>query len=419
MTQMTDVESIRSVIAKLAALPAPRPADAERLRTQFGSERLSELILIARLQKKACLKFGPGVWWVTEKSLQQATPWQIAKLKSQWLGDAKAYDLCCGIGGDAMQLALRASGTCQLVAVDSDPRVIEYADANLQFITAKTLDNTGAAERTTTVCADARSIAIEAGASLHVDPDRRAGGKRTTRPEDYQPQLDDVMAMVGKASSAIIKLAPAAILPEPIQRSGHRCWMSLSGSVREQTVLLGESTERAGQQVGTVSAAVGRRDGAFSIFSADSQMLNAKAKPANAPMAFLVDPDAAIRAAGLTETFAETYSLRTLGGSAGFLTGDADFLTGDSGTLTEKMANIGQIAWAGSCDHRKLRKEFRKRNWYPETIKVRGTDHDPAKWVKQFRQCGETPVTLWIGRTGQRVFAAVSVKSAPAKQRIG
>ncbi len=119
----------------------------------------------------------------------------------------------------------------------------------------------------------------------------------------------------------------------------------------------------------------------------------------------LVDPDAAIRAAGLTETFARMHACKILGSPSGFLTCD------DSALITPSISPMvvtGTVIWSGSCDDRKLRKELRSRGVYPAIIKVRGTDHDPAMLAKRYRKCGDEPVTLWIGRTGSGVFAAIT-----------
>ncbi|TWU33780.1 methyltransferase domain-containing protein [Novipirellula artificiosorum] len=397
------IETYRAIIAELAsslgAGASPTPAEVKRLRKQFGQDRVNELLSVASLQKKACQKFGDGVWWVTEKSLQQATAWQVAKIKSAWIGQQRVYDLCCGIGGDAMQLASRAD----VVAIDLDPVMATFAEANLQEMASR-----GPLGKAEVRCGDATEVPLPSGVGVHIDPDRRSGGKRTTRPEDYQPGLDQVLQVARPAVSAIIKLAPAAEVPVAMSDATHRCWISLSGRVREQVVLVGEAVERSGQVEGTRSAVSVRADGSFRTFSLSAhqrqQGANDRSHEASGPGAVLVDPDASVRAAGLTDAFAKVHALSLLGGPAGFLTCEAS----EVGRLSEDvMAVVGRVIWAGGCDHRKLRRELRNRDYYPEVIKVRGTGHDPAKWSQQLRSCGTIPITLWIGRAAGRVFAAI------------
>ena len=123
------------------------------------------------------------------------------------------------------------------------------------------------------------------------------------------------------------------------------------------------------------------------------------------PLSVLIDPDPSIRAAGLTEAFAHQHGFKLLGPPSGFLTcEDAKLIT----PTTATMAVMGHVIWSGACDDRKLRREFRSRGFFPETVKVRGTDHDPAALARRYRKCGEHPVTLWIGRASDRVVAAIT-----------
>ena len=203
------------------------------------------------------------------------------------------------------------------------------------------------------------------------------------------------------AETALVKLAPAADLdPDPVN-SAHRCWISLQRTVREQTLLTGLAIDRAGLKPNERSAAVVRADGTTAWYRTRS-CSDEPLGTANVPLKVLIDPDPAIRAAGLTESFARDHELRLLHRASGFLTGD------EFTSELNLLATVGEVFWTGACDDRKLRRELRAHDVYPQTIKVRGTDHDPAVLVKRYRDCGQTPVTLWIGRAGRRMFAAMT-----------
>ncbi|TWU35278.1 hypothetical protein Q31b_53740 [Novipirellula aureliae] len=407
----------QQTIAELIESMPPSPKLVERIRKQFGTQLADECLAAANLQIKARRKFGDGIWWVTEKSLQQATPWQVAKLKATWLGNGTIYDLCCGVGGDSIGFARQTldrpeNAQTNIVAVDVDPVLIRFAQANLDW----TFSQMQATATASVVGADVTQMTLPNRVSVHIDPDRRAMDRsknrsvngRSIRPEDYKPTLDQTMRLLENTDAALIKMAPAAALPESIVNVSHRSWISLSGSVREQTVLLGNAMERAGQLANRVSAVAVDFEGNAQSFSIGSDQPpsgpSLKTEPASAPGQIMVDPDAAIRAAGLTEAFAQQYQLQTLGGPAGFLTGDG--LGASAKDIP--MAIVGQVAYSGSCDNRKLRRELRSRNYSVQRVKVRGTDHDPATWSRQLRDCGEIPVTLWIGRTRKRVYAAIT-----------
>jgi len=51
-------------------------------------------------------------------------------------------------------------------------------------------------------------------ASWHIDPDRRIEGKRSTRVEFHEPDLDALEAVAGPNPKAALKLAPATKLPD-------------------------------------------------------------------------------------------------------------------------------------------------------------------------------------------------------------
>lgn len=388
------------LISRLAEQRGVDSNTITRLRQELGHELAALVVSVAALQPKARKKFGPGVWWATARSLQQATPWQVARLKAPWLGDGVTYDLCCGVGGDTMQLATRGP----VVAVDRDHTLVEMVAANL-------VESGAAAGQFQAICGDVTLIEIPRRAAVHIDPDRRAGGdhragRRTSQPDQYEPAWSDVLAIIAKTGHAVVKLAPAGKLDITRVPGSHRCWISLAGSVREQSLLSGSAVELANLQPDSRSAVALANDGSACWFLSETDDLGA-APPDRCvqPREVLIDPDAAIRAAGLTEAYARKHALAMLGSPSGYLTCDS------SATLLSSsapMAVIGEVIWSGSCDDRKLRKELRHRGVYPAVIKVRGTHHDPAQLFKRYRKCGDQPVALWIGRTGSGVVAALT-----------
>jgi SAM-dependent methyltransferase len=350
------------------------------------------------LQRRAVKKLGKGDWSVTSRALQQSTPWQVARMKASWFDDGLVYDLCCGLGGDAIQLLKRGP----VVAVDTDAALLALTRSNLATVNGK--------HAFEVQCADETSIDLPEGVSIHIDPDRRPDEGRTVQPEHYLPPWTDVCKLVTPAKSSIVKLAPAATFDSDGLPPHHRCGISLQGRVREQTRLCGHSIERSELVAGSRSAVSIRADGTEIWYRPGAAIASVRAQTVEKPMQCLIDPDAAIRAAGLTETFADQFELRLLGRASGFLT--ADVLVPE----VDLLAVTGKVIWVGACDDRKLRRQFRAMNVYPQTIKVRGTEHDPAALTKRYRDCGQTPVTLWIGRAGKRVFAAMT---NPRKPKAG
>lgn len=399
------------------------------IRTQIGPELAGFITTVANLQTKAKLKLqAPDepqrIWWGTEKSFQQATPWQVARLKSKWFANRPVFDLCCGNGGDALQLKNRGP----VVAVDSDPLIAELVAANLsvehvdhnlgvepsadfQEPKADADPSSQPALTSQVICSDVMNLHLPASSWINIDPDRRpdtkntntqplqAGAKRISNPDHYQPCWQSVVELVLNSSGACIKLAPAANPDVTQLADSHRCWISLSGSVREQTLLYGGVLANSELPASGRSAVALKSDGSSHWFIASPEMVTQRAPITDKPQNWLVDPDAAIRAAGLTDAYAVSQQLSVLGRASGFLTGEKP-------PTPEKVSISAEVLWSGSCDDRKLRRELRQRDFYPEVIKVRGTDHSPEKLTRKYRKCGQIPICLWIGRGKERVYAA-------------
>ena len=374
-------------ITKLASGDSDSSTIGE-VRRRFGKERAWAFVAIASLQSKAQRKLGDGVWFVTERSLQQATPWQVAKHKAKWFAERGVYDLCCGIGGDAIWLAQRGP----VVAVDTDRELLSMTKANLAA-------RASAKKNAAVVCTDARSMFCVDQFYVHIDPDRRSGESRTIRPDQYQPPWDDVVRLVEKAAGAVVKLAPGAQLDSTISQRAQLAWISLQGSVREQSVLFGETMQ--GDPGSRIAISLAHDGSSKQLVTPQTDH---RPQCMDSPGEFLIDPDAAIRASGLTETFAVLNDLAMIAGPSGFLT--CDQLPREPDAM--RMAVVGRVLWSGACDDRKLRRELRARKMYPQTIKVRGTEHHPEVLTKRLRECGEQPITLWIGRASSRRFAAIT-----------
>lgn len=402
------------------------PPSLRQLREQIDDPVAGLVSLAADLQARARQKLAAAatgdsesLWWTTARSLAQATPARVADLKARLLCCDRVWDLCCGIGGDSLAL-LRSTSTTnirQIFSVDRDPLLIAMLKENVRL--NQPVDNVG----WDAICADVMCQDYQPSDGVHLDPDRRVDDKRTTRPQDYSPTWPEVCEIVDGVAAALIKLAPAAVLPEAdAERPAlpfHRAWISLAGSVREQLLICGAAMDQTKAVVGAAlteghrSAVVLRSAGDPAVFVAsDSSLENPNARlevpRASQVQGWMLDPDAAVRAAGLTLAFADAYQAATLGGPAGYLTSDR-LSESDAGRLNHNgLAICEPVLWSGSSDDRKLRKTMRSLNVYPQRVKTRGVSQDPNQLEKRYRECGTQPATLWIGKNGKHQYAVLS-----------
>ncbi len=382
-------------IRQIAAGPII-PAVATSLRRRHENDAATMILAIASVQPRALEKFGPGVWMATAKSIAQATDRCVAQYKASLFGEATVFDLCSGIGGDAMELAKRGP----VVAIDLDPQIAAMAAANLTLDSANHSDSNRV---TTAVCGDVTRYPLPPDVAVHIDPDRRPSAKsRVVQPSSYLPSMDEVARLICGGRSAIVKLAPAARLDQDVRSDlasemlteSHRQWISLDGSVREQSLLCGSCVSSAGVALGGRSAirvwAGGRRE-CFSIGAADALRLAERDRSIESITEvppYLIDVDPAVRAAGLSSSIAAARGWSSLGGPAGFL--------GCETLATDRtLAQVFETLWSGPADLKRIKRWTREQGLWVESVKVRGTGQDPAAWTKTLR--GE------IGRDGSNV----------------
>ena len=355
-----------------------------QIRSMVGETAAAIVMATADLQTKARAKLGDGLWWCTERSLSQSTPHPVAALKARWLDSPSVFDLCCGIGGDTLALASTIRTHDQkITAIDRDPAIAAMATENLR------LNLKPNASEVAVVCSNVTDVSIPDTSALHIDPDRRDDSGRKVRPQDYSPTWDVVEQLIDRVSAAIIKLAPAADLGDHPGR--HRTWISLGGSVREQSLLTGASIQRAGVDLhedlaeGGRSAIVAAADGSAFVFAHSNR--TPWTERAEKASQFMVDPDPAIRAAGLTASFAEENGLQVLGSPSGFLTGKT--------ATPPNLAICERVIWAGSCDDRKLRQNAsidEQLSQASENTRCRAKPQRPGKTISPVRRTTPHPV---------------------------
>ena len=170
-----------------------------KLRKQFHEDLVRLAFQLTDNRKRAAGRFHHHEnMWFDRVGLEQASSEAVSSHKALRFEEGVTWDLCCGVGGDALALATRSD----VVAVDRDPARALCARWNTELY--------GVGSRVTVVVADVLRMNKFRGL-VHVDPDQRAGGHiRSHRIEDAVPGRDYLDALTVHAEGGAIKLSPAA-----------------------------------------------------------------------------------------------------------------------------------------------------------------------------------------------------------------
>ena len=312
MTEPSSILDESSLLRALRASPSlfdeiarAKPAEKEthlqqRLRNQFPVEMVVAALTLQDIRRKAAAskKFARAKqMWLTPTGLEQATAEPVARHKAKRFEGA-VWDYCCGIGGDSLALAER----CEVHSVDLDPAMCLRTEWNAEVY--------GVRERVQTLVADV-SLPSDHTGLLHIDPDRRPGGRqRMMRIEDYSPNLEVLRALMSQFRGGAIKLSPASNFGGKFPGAEIEL-VSLHGECKEATIWFGDL---AGDQSFRATALPSGETIAADPMSARADITTTRA--------FVFDPDPAIVRTGLLDVLAEREQLTRLDDAEEYLTGD-------------------------------------------------------------------------------------------------
>lgn len=268
---------------RLADEPTTSLALAERLRRDLSPTQVHLILEQVGLRQRGADKFADARrMFFTPRGLEQSTDELVAMAKAmRFPRDVPVVDICCGIGGDLRALAARGP----ITGVERDARIAVLASANCSESSIQVLD--------------AAEAAVEDFAAWHIDPDRRASGRRTTRIEFADPPDDVLQSLLDRNPNAAMKLAPAADVEAPWMRDASLEWFSRDGQCRQLVAWFGELTlgnrsQHPGERAATILRS-GRTEPATFRGQAELPV------PAAANVGrYVYEPDAAVIAARLT-----------------------------------------------------------------------------------------------------------------------
>jgi hypothetical protein len=368
----------RALLHDVAESGRPLHATVERLRGRVSRARTHLLLEQVELRRRGEAKFTrAGRMFFTQLGLEQATDEWVAAYKAERFADGgPVADLCCGIGGDLCALAAQG----RAVGVDRDPVAAHFAAAN-----------SGAEVH----AADALEFDLSDVAALHIDPDRRPGGRRTTSLEFCEPDLAAMEQLLAQMPDAAAKLAPAAKVPDAWAERCELEWISRGRECRQLIAWHGLLAHSPGSRRATVlPAAVGAAPRTITGEADQPIALT------NDIESYVFDIDPAVLAAGLKGALAATHGLSVLGARAGYLTGKRP--------AEDAALSCFAVADVLPLQLRKIAAYLHERAIGQLEIKKRGVDIDPEKLRRDLKLVGDHAATLLITRVGGRPTAILA-----------
>ena len=342
-----------------------------KLRKLGSPDQVRLAIDLVTARRKADCKFpNADRLAVLPEPVEQATSQTVADYKSKRFGELDPdhiLDLCCGIGGDAMSLAKVAP----LTLIDLDPIRVWMARHN----TNKPMCNA--------VVADVTKLNLK-DCVYHIDPSRRAGGRRIMRYEDYLPGPAFLEELVRVSRAGAIKLGPGVdrddLPPGEVEFINER------GTLVQAVLWTGEL---ARHQIT-----------ATKLPDNVSYSGSVHQPPVVSPDRFLLAVDPAIERARLIGSLCHDLNI-------GMIHRDLGLLTSDHPVVNPWLTPFELIAvmpWR----MQKVKTWLREHDAGIVEVKTRGKAVNPDKVQKQLRSKGDTTYTVFVLRHDQQIRAWIT-----------
>jgi len=379
-----------ALLAAARALPPDRLTRISRLRRLAPSQEIAAAaVALLELRERARSRFADAAAMLfTAEGLEQATGDRIAAYRAgRYPAGAAILDACCGIGGDARQLALRGP----VLAVDRDPAAALCAAFN---------------GRAKVVCADTMALSLERLAARGVrfalfDPSRRTtapdGTRRRVRSgDDYSPALSWMEALKEWFEGVSVKVSPAIDDAALAASAADVEFISDRGECKEAVLWLGAlarplaAPHSAGEPYYATVLGAGGEPHTLAP-------LPAGPAPCSEIRSVLYEPDAAVIRAHRVPQLAELLS-------ASRLDPDSPFLTADRHVQTPFAAAF-RVIDALPFQERNVQRRLRALGARVEAVKKRGVPYEPAAVQRALDPSGDRAVVLILMRLAGRVMA--------------
>lgn len=353
----------------------------EKVRKRHPPAVAKAALETALLRAKAREKFAlADRFFFTREALEQSSGDAVSGYRAgRFRPFRTVLDLCCGVGMDAIRLALVGS---TVEAVDSDPLRVAMGEANAAVA--------GVAGRVRFHEDDVLTMPLPSAAAAFVDPSRREGKHRFLNPDRYIPPLGAVLARFGAGFPIAAKIAPGVAWSDIEGHDAEVEFLSSGGELRECVLWFGPL--KTARRRATILP------GSHSL-SADAAVLESPPSPIGE---YVFDPDPAVIRAGL---------LGHLGNELGAVPVDhgVAVLTGPS-PAHSPFADCYRVEHVAPFHANQLREYLRECGIGRVTVLKRAVDLDVNEVMRKLKLDGPEHRHLVLTRSLGRTVAVVAEK---------
>lgn len=286
----------QELLARAADLAEDEWQAQKELRARFPAPLCRAALALVELRRAGGDKFAQAqVMFFDRAGLEMASREEVARHRARRLaGYSTVMDLCCGIGGDLLELARHS----RVTAVDSDRRRLQMARLNCAAL---------GRENVCFALADVRHLKPRAEV-IFIDPSRREPEERRVRQSAaYSPPLSLVADLRRIVPAVAAKVSPA-IADDELPPDCEVEFVSAAGQCREAVLYCGP--------LATAARRATLLPGGHTLESETGA-----AVPVAPPGAFVYDPDPAVVRAHLIEPLARRLGAWKLDAQIAYLSG--------------------------------------------------------------------------------------------------
>ncbi|MCP4375982.1 MAG: hypothetical protein GY794_07390 [bacterium] len=379
-------------------LPDDPLAAQKRLRKKFSYDEACAVGHMRELRKRpvAVAKFSrehASAMLLSDELLQQCSSLRLANYVGRKMaelasssGRSEVMDLCCGLGGDAIGLAnagLAVSG------YDISPEAIVCSAHNAKVM--------GVDDRAKFASADVTQLDIPPEAIVHIDPDRRSGGRRVVSISELQPGEEFLRWLTQNTIAGAMKLSAAMDFTELDDWPGVRLEYVSEDGVCKQLVVWWSSDDSP-----SASRSATAVWGDIHDPQSESILADAPVTPFGEVGPWLIEPGPEVIAAHAVDALAARDNLWRAYPGMLWLFGNEP--------VDSHLARSYEILQTVSGREREIRIALKKLNAGLVEIKSRGVSINTDALQRRLRGKGDRPLVVLWTRMGDKQKAFIGVR---------